>query len=303
MKRLVIFLAVTFGLSWGLWIPAGIVLGTFTNGEASQTLMLVLIALGMFFPLVGALVANRACKPEERIDLGFRPHFGGNMRHYLAAWFMPTLLTFLGCVVYFLVFNDQFSADPETWAASIAASSAAGIEAPEITADQMPLILAATLFSSIAFAPFINMIPALGEEVGWRGMLLPTLAERMPTRAAVVVSGVIWGLWHAPIIAMGHNYGMDYAGFPIAGILVMTLLCTGIGMWLAQLRLQTGSIWPCALAHGAINAIVNFGVMFSTTGMGLFGPSPLGLVAGIPALAWGLICLARIGSGDSPTAR
>ena len=57
MKRLVIYLAVTFGLTWGLLIPAGVLLGTFENGEASSPVMLGLIALSMFFPLVGALAA------------------------------------------------------------------------------------------------------------------------------------------------------------------------------------------------------------------------------------------------------
>lgn len=303
MKRLVIFLAVTFGLSWGLWIPAGIVLGTFTNGEASQTLMLVLIALGMFFPLVGALVANRACKPEERIDLAFKPRIKGNVKHYLAAWFLPAVIALLGIAVYFVTNPQRFDPTMMSYLETIAGQMGAPVDEMMETMPPMPILLAGVLFASLTYAPFINMIPAFGEEVGWRGMLLPTLAERMPTRAAVVVSGIIWGLWHAPAIAMGHNYGMTYAGFPIAGILVMVLTCTAFGSWLAILRLRTGSMWPCALAHGAFNAVANLGAVFCIGGVDVFGPSPLGLVAGIPALAWGLICLARIGSGDSPTAR
>lgn len=47
------------------------------------------------------------------------------------------------------------------------------------------------------------------------------------------ITGVIWGLWHAPAIVMGHNYGMGYAGFPIAGILIMTLACTAMTCWFA----------------------------------------------------------------------
>ena len=81
---------------------------------------------------------------------------------------------------------------------------------------------------SLVIAPFINVIPAFGEELGWRGMLYPTLAERMSERMAALATGVIWGLWHAPAIAMGHNYGMGYAGFPVVGIRTMTLLCTAL---------------------------------------------------------------------------
>ena len=76
MKRLVIYLVVTFGLTWGLLIPAGFALGTFESGESSSMLMIGLIALSMFFPLVGALVANFSCKPEERVVLAIKPNIG-----------------------------------------------------------------------------------------------------------------------------------------------------------------------------------------------------------------------------------
>ena len=101
MKRLVIYLAVTFGLSWGLLIPAGFTLGTFENGEGSSVAMVTLIALSMFFPLVGALVANFACAPEERIDLCWKPRIRQSIPQYLAAWFLPTAITLVGGVLFF----------------------------------------------------------------------------------------------------------------------------------------------------------------------------------------------------------
>ena len=93
---------------------------------------------------------------------------------------------------------------------------------------------------------------------------------------------------------MGHNYGMGYAGFPFAGILTMTLTCTAMACWLSYLRTKSGSVWPCALAHGAFNAVANTGLMFSTCGSTLFGPSPLGLVAGIPLIILGAFCWLRL---------
>ena len=293
MKRLVIYLVVTFGLTWGLQIPAGFALGTFENGETSSMVMIALIAVCMFFPLVGALVANCACKPEERIDLGIKPRIGVNLKYYLAAWFGPAVVALLGIVVFFVANPQLF--DPTMMSYLESAAAQAGVSIEELTADLPPMhiLLAATLFSALTVAPFINMIFGFGEELGWRGMLFPTLAAHMPVRAAVVVSGIIWGLWHAPAIAMGHNYGMAYAGFPIAGILVMTLACTGFGCWLSLLRARTGSVWPCALAHGAFNAVANFGVVFCATGSGLLGPSPLGLIGCIPLLVLGAVCLMR----------
>lgn len=296
MKRLVIFLAVTFGLTWGLLIPAGFLLGTFENGEASSAAMLGLIALSMFFPLVGALAANCVCRPEGRIDLGWRPRIKQNARNYLIAWLAPALIALFGCAVFFAANPHLFDPTMRSYIESSAA--AAGLASDEL-ASQMPptlVLLGATLVLSLAVAPFINMIPAFGEELGWRGMLYPTLAERMTERSAALVTGVVWGLWHAPAIAMGHNYGMGYEGFPVAGILTMTLLCGAMSCWLSLLRTRSGSVWPCALAHGAFNAIANVGVVFCSAGQTLFGPSPLGLVAGIPLMAIGVFCWIRLSS-------
>ena len=116
----------------------------------------------------------------------------------------------------------------------------------------------------------------------------------MSVRSAAVVSGIIWGLWHAPAIAMGHNYGMSYVGFPIAGILTMVIACTALGSMMCYLRVKTGSVWPCALAHGAVNAIANIGVVFCTAGASILGPSPLGLVAGIPVIVLGIVLWLRM---------
>ena len=296
MKRLAIYLIVTFGLTWGICIPAGIVTGSFENGINSSTIMYAIVAVSMFFPALGALVANFASKPEERIDLAYRPRIKENVPFYLVAWFGPAVLSLLGITLFFALNPQLFDPTMMTYLESAAATTGMSIE--EIAAG-MPdphILLLAVLFTAITYAPFINMIPAFGEELGWRGMLFPTLCERMSQRAAVLVSGIIWGLWHAPIIAMGHNFGMDYPGFPVVGILTMTLACIGLGSVMGWLRLKTGSVWPCALAHGAVNAIANMGLVFCTVGTTVFGPNVLGLIAGIPLFVAGVVCWLRMSS-------
>ncbi len=298
MKRLAIYLAVTFGLTWGLLIPAGVALGTFESGEGSSAPMMGLIALSMFFPLVGALAANSACKPEERIDLRWKPLIRQNVGRYLVAWLAPAGIALLGSVVFFAMSPRLFDPSLESFVATTAET--AGLAADQVTADMPPasMAVAGLLAFSLTLAPFVNMIPAFGEELGWRGMLFPTLAERISPRNASLLTGVIWGLWHAPAIAMGHNYGMGYAGFPVAGILTMTLLCTAMSCWLCHLRWTSDSVWPCALAHGAFNAVANMGLLFCSSGPSLLGPSPLGLVAGVPLMAVGALCWLRLPRGD-----
>lgn len=289
-KRLATFLAVTFGLSWGVWIPAGFITGA-VHDVNSSPIMLAIVAVSMFFPLVGALAANAVVPETERIDLGFKPRIRENVRSYVMAWLVPAALALAGSVVFFLVFPQLFDRSATTLKAMLAAEG--------IPEDQLAMVLVGTLVSALTVGPLVNCIPALGEETGWRGMLFPTLCECMPERVAVLVSGAIWGVWHAPIIAMGHNYGTGYPGYPIAGILVMIVACISLGCWLSWLRLRSGSVWPCAIAHGAVNASANVGSVFCTAGATLFGPSPLGLVAGIPAIVLAIACWRSLSSGRS----
>lgn len=289
-KRLVVFLSVTFGLSWVTWGIAGMLTGAMTHGLNASPAMMAVVAVSMFFPLVGALVTNAVAPEGQRIDLRVKPRVRGNVRLYVLAWLLPAVLTIMGGALFFLVFPQLFDASGEQLRTALVASG--------VPAEQLGLVIAAQLVASVTFAPFVNAIPAFGEEVGWRSMLFPLLSEHMSERRAVVASGVIWGLWHAPIIAMGHNYGLGYPGFPVTGILTMVVACTSIGCLLAWLRLRSGSVWPCAVAHGAINAITNAGTLLCTAGPTLAGPSSLGLVAGVPTLLLAVLCWRQLSKDD-----
>ena len=291
-KRLAIYLAISFGGSWVTWLVVGMLTGAITAGVNSSAAMIAVIALTMFFPLIGALVANASVPTDQRIELGLRPNLRSNGRLYALAWLLPSVLTVTGGVVFFLVLPHLFDAN--------ATQVRIALEAAGAPVDQLRLVIVGQLIASVTVGPLVNTVPSLGEEVGWRGMLFPLLCERMSERRAALVSGAIWGLWHAPIIAMGHNYGMSYPGFPVVGILTMTVACTSIGCLLSWLRLRSDSVWSCAVAHGAINAIANAAILFCTVGATPAGPSPLGYVAGIPTMVLAVACWYRL-SAKEPT--
>lgn len=122
-------------------------------------------------------------------------------------------------------------------------------------------------------------LPALwGEEYGWRGYLLPKLMGLGKLRA-VILHGVIWGLWHAPIIAMGYNY----PGYPVLGIVGMTIFCVLMGAVFAWLYYASGSIFVPSLAHGFLNQGAAYALMFVSGYHALLG-GPLGLI-GLTILA------------------
>lgn len=97
---------------------------------------------------------------------------------------------------------------------------------------------------------FPNVISAMGEEIGWRGFLLPAVTERTGLNKALLVTGIFWACWHLPLLAFG-----DYmAGAPIWYKLPAFVLCIlPVGIIIGGLTYMSKSIWPAAFLHAAHN--------------------------------------------------
>ncbi|WP_181063385.1 CPBP family intramembrane glutamic endopeptidase [Nocardia nova] len=109
----------------------------------------------------------------------------------------------------------------------------------------------------------VGAVPlTLGEEIGWRGWLLPHVISRFGTPVALIATGVIWALWHAPLTLLGYGFTDIGAWSALAYI----PFCVTFGAVLGWLRLRSGSIWPAAVGHAAWNAgVVVFGALKSTS--------------------------------------
>lgn len=108
-------------------------------------------------------------------------------------------------------------------------------------------------FQTVVLGPFLGLLISFGEEYGWRGYLQSELAKMGKVRGTLLL-GVIWGLWHAPIIAMGHNY----PGYPLLGILIMTFYTVGLAFFLGYTVFKSGSPWLAALLHAINNQAASF---------------------------------------------
>lgn len=121
----------------------------------------------------------------------------------------------------------------------------------------------------------INGLFAYGEEYGWRGVLAAELRPLGLFRANLL-TGLLWGLWHAPIIMLGHNYGAEWGW----GILAMITWVTPLAFLLSWVRERTGSVLSAAILHGAYNGVVGV-FLFTTIGGSVLISVPMGLVMAV----------------------
>ena len=294
-KRIVIYVALAYGLAWALWFA---VVYPMVNGGGLGTSMQLAIAAGMFAPAIAAALTRLITK-EGFKDAWIKPRaFKKTWRYYVLAWFGPLVLVLAGAALYFLINPADF--DPAmsyVIQATREQAEAMGVEM-NIDDEAIRLTQIASL-ATLVIAPAINAVTCFGEEWGWRGYLLPHLLERFSLPVTLLVSGIIWGIWHAPITVLGHNYGLGYAGYPFTGIAAMCLFCIVLGVFMSYITLRTGSCLPAVFAHGMVNGSAAAGIIFSATGGNPFvGPAPTGILGGaffIVAAIFMAVDLARNG--------
>lgn len=125
---------------------------------------------------------------------------------------------------------------------------------PDLPADfslnPIPFLVISTI-GAITAGFTINGLVAFGEEYGWRGVLADELRPLGAFRANLL-TGVLWGLWHAPVIILGHNYGSEWGW----GIPLMIAMTTPLSFILWWARERSGSVLAPAVIHGAINGFL-----------------------------------------------
>lgn len=120
----------------------------------------------------------------------------------------------------------------------------------DVSAMPPPTVLLPALFlATLTITPFINSLFGFGEEFGWRGYLLPRLMPLGKVKAYLLV-GVIWGLWHAPLVLVGFNY----PGYPILGVVWMAGMTTALGIYINELTLRHRSSILAGWMHGVFNS-------------------------------------------------
>jgi membrane protease YdiL (CAAX protease family) len=109
--------------------------------------------------------------------------------------------------------------------------------------------LAIVFLLNLVIGSLLNIPMFLGEELGWRGFLVPRLIRLAQPKYAFLAGGIIWALWHTVMIRQGLNY----PGHPIAGVFMMILLSVPLGIIIQYLYFKSGSVFTAALAHAGLN--------------------------------------------------
>ncbi|TDE54514.1 CPBP family intramembrane metalloprotease [Nonomuraea mesophila] len=244
-RPLPIFVVLAFGLSWAAALPLWL------GGGLGSPLLPLLASLVMFTPTVAVLGvwAVTRTSPKEWARKTGLTLGGSRKRTWLlvaATWLGVPLLVFLAMGLSAAV--GLVTLDLDRLSLLRAALEARGMEIP---AD-LGTVAALQIVVAIVAGPLLNAIPALGEEWGWRGWLLPRLTSTNGVFAGLLLSGAIWGLWHAPLTLLGYNYPSlgSWAALFFIGFCVLA------GVLFGWLRLRTGSVWPAVVAHGSLNAVV-----------------------------------------------
>lgn len=235
------FLAITFGITW--LVEGILILGT---GWRVDNLSVPLygqltIAAVMWVPGLAAFLTVRFITRQGVKSLNLR--FGSWKPYLWTALLIPLAFVLTYALTWLLGL-----AQPDWQLAGFYAQVAA-MGADMSTAPAPGLLLPALFIGTVITTPLINGLFGLGEEIGWRGYLLPSLMPLGKWKAYLLL-GVIWGLWHAPLVLAGFNYG-EYRWL---GVLGMCGLTTAIGIPMNELTLRHRSTLLAGWMHGAFNS-------------------------------------------------
>ncbi|PPF65583.1 CPBP family intramembrane metalloprotease domain-containing protein [Clavibacter michiganensis] len=236
------FVVISLGLAWLVQLP----IWFSGDGLSDPRFMLTTLAM-MYTPTIAAFVCVLFVKRPANIPrlLGLSPlrPVGRTLLFCAVAFLGIPVLAFLAMLLGSAL--GLIRLDFVSFSGLDAAMAATGQSVPGLSIEMIVLINVVTLPIAIVSSSFA----AFGEELGWRGWLLPNLRP-LGTWPALLITGVIWGVWHSPIILLGYNYGRT----DLLGVAMMTAWCVFLGVIFGWLRLRTASVWPAVIAHGALNA-------------------------------------------------
>ena len=235
------------------WVYAAIMIfGLGINSVSVEPMKYTIGAsLYMLLPMICAIVMQRrdaACHVRTNL---LRFKIKGS---WFIAWTLPIVIVLITILVNSLMPNVEFNKD----LSSLVPMDQVTEEQKEMVAKMMnpTFLIVTTIISGLFAGATINALFAFGEEYGWRNYLVDALREKKFVFASVFI-GIVWGLWHFPLILLGHNYPQH----SVAGVFMMVIFCVLASFVELYFVLKAKSVYPAAIFHGTINAIAGLNVL------------------------------------------
>jgi membrane protease YdiL (CAAX protease family) len=256
MKKSTQFIILTCIVSW---IIAGVAIWLGLR-EAKGAAYVVFGAAYMLLPAVCAIILQviHNEKPFSNLYISFKFN-----KWFIIAGLLPIVYAFMAFGINLLFPNVSFSATAEGMLSMLSAEEAA-ITAAQISKYPPAVFMLISVVPALIAGYTINTFFAFGEELGWRGYLLREFRDKKFLSVSLI-TGIVWGLWHFPLILIGHNYP-DY---PVAGVGMMVIFCVLVSPVMTYIVIKSKSVITAAIFHGTMNAIAGITIMFVAGGNGI----------------------------------
>lgn len=255
-RKVLLFLGLTFAADW---LMAG--LFYLFGGRLDTTPAVVMAIAYMLVPMIMAVVVQKFVyhRPlKEPLGISFRLN-----PWWLAAWFIPPVIAFGAFGVSLLFRSVSYSPEMagiyEHFARVFSPEQIQEIRRKQELLPFHPIWFA--LVQGLIIGPTLNAVAGFGEELGWRGFLQNELSP-MGFWASSALIGLIWGVWHLPLILMGHNYPEH----PVPGVFLWTVNCVFLGIVFSYVRVRAKSVVAAAVMHGTYNATASLAIILIVGG-------------------------------------
>jgi len=246
-----LFLTITFVVSYSL---AG--LYKLSGGSGHDTIRFTILGVFyMFTPMIAVIIVKKLVNHESIKDLliSFKIN-----KWFFIAWGLMPIMSLLSFGISLLFPDVHYS--PEM---SGMFKRFESVMTPEqigqmknslenIPVDPIWIMLIQGLIAGIT----VNALAGFGEELGWRGFLLQEFKSMSFLKASIII-GFIWGVWHAPLILMGHNYPQH----PQVGVFMMIIWCILMTPIFIYITIKARSVIAAAILHGTLNATAGLAII------------------------------------------
>lgn len=279
MKKAIRYSIIVCLISWifAAFMIFGLGIKSITDDPMRYT---ICASLYMLLPLAVAIILQKIGKEKLTSTslLRFKIKWS-----WLVAWMLPVVIVLLTILVNYFLPNAEINTDM---------SSLVPMDSvPEEQREMLNIFLnpavmvVITIISGLFAGVTINAVFALGEEYGWRNYLVNALKEKKFACASIFI-GIIWGIWHFPLVLLGHNYPQH----SVAGVFMMVIFCVLASFIETYFVLKAKSVFPAAIFHGTINAVAGLNVIMIKGGNdllnGLTGLSGLIVIAIVIAVIY-----------------